>query len=123
MRVSKPIMHADGRHVESRNGEFYEISSTYRLPTDSGMKRTPWKKIMVDVDELQNKPRRFFDTLLSLVEAQDIKNSEARDYLVRGCEMWLSAVENGLFYEVVRLSVPIDEKAKKDKQEFLEDYL
>ena len=116
--MSKPIMADDGKHVLDRNGEFYKISSTYHLPTDTNMKRTPWHKLKIDIDELQNKPRRFFDTLLSLVEAQDLKQGE-RDYLVRGCEMWLSAVENGLYAEVIRLSVPKDKQGKELKKKYL----
>lgn len=118
--MSKPIMHEDGKHVIDRNGEFFNVRSTYSLAHDPGMRRTPWNKLMVDVDELQNKPRRFFDTLLSIIETQrDIdplldsgNRREYWDYLVKGCEMWLSAVENGLYMHVERLAEP---KSEADK--------
>lgn len=126
--MSKPILNDEGR-VLDRNGEFYKISSCYSLPTDPGMKRTPWKKFMVDVDELQNKPRRFFDNMLSLIEAQrdndalidEGNHREYWDYLVRGCEMWLSAVENGLYGDVIRLAEPLDEEGRKLREDYLEE--
>lgn len=110
--------------VESRKGEYYEIGSCYTTPR--GIAKTPnsaWQykaealvffQLFSDVDELKNKPRRFFDHMLSLVEYMRdndpmIDKGNHREYwqhLVEGCEMWLSAVENGLYDEVERLAQP-----------------
>ena len=125
--MSKPILTKDGKYVASRNGEFYVISSTYSTPAFNRTGLDSWEKIDVDIDELMGKPRRFFDTLLSIVETKRANDphyggnkgnaTEYWDTLVRGCELWLSAVENGLMEEVIKLAEPIDDEAKKLKKE------
>lgn len=108
--------------VKSRDGEFYEIGSCYTTPRHIGKKTVnEWHyradslvfhQLFGDVDELMDKPRRFFDHMLSLVEYMRdndpmIDKGNQRQYwqhMIEGCEMWLSAVENGLYSEVERLA-------------------
>lgn len=117
------------KYVE-RTGEFYAVSSTYGVPIEKRMHHADmWKMIEGDVGELQNKPRRFFDTLLTAIEHQrdtdpDIDKGNHReywDYMIRGCEMWLSAVENGIYGEVVRLAEPLDDEGRELQVMYAED--
>jgi len=115
------------RTTYSRTGEFYTLGSTYGLGERSN--KDPWQILLGDVDELQNKPRRFFDTLLTLIEKErnndhmiDVGNHrEYWDYLVQGCEQWLSAVESGVYHDVIERAEPLTKETKKLKKEWLND--
>jgi sarcosine oxidase delta subunit len=111
--------------VVNRQGEFYEIGSCYMTPRHiAKTTNEEWHykadalvffQLFADVDELTNKPRRFFDHMLSLVEYMrdndpmlDVGNHrEYWDSMIKGCEMWLSAVENGLYGEVEKLATKV----------------
>jgi hypothetical protein len=113
--------------VTLRTGEFYPISSCYTTPhsLDRSQKEYNYEPDIIvsnlfnDIDELMNKPRRFFDHLLSIVEYkrdhdQDIDLGNHREYwneMIKGCELWLCAVENGLYGEAIRLA----DEAKKEQ--------
>lgn len=112
--------------VDSRVGEFYEVSSTYRttrsLPKsieDYPHNNKFFTHLEADVDELLNKPRRFFDTLLTAIECTREADPMAKDreehynHLIKGAEMWLSAVENGLYCEVMKLATPAKSERNK----------
>jgi phage tail protein X len=114
------IKYTDDDKVIERKGEFFEISSCYATPrsVETSMKdygdnySNRYKLIDCDVDELLGKPRRFFDKLLSIVEAEREANPGHSAYygeLIKGCEMWLSAVENGLYGEVEKLAEEISD--------------
>lgn len=119
--------------VVKREGEFYEVDSCYTTPrsvhTADSFNDPIFAALALDVDELMNKPRRFFDHLLSVIEYQrdndpiiDQGNHRERwQHLIEGCEIWLSAVNNGLYGEVVRLAEPVVTN-KKRHLEMLEDY-
>lgn len=122
------IEYDEHNKVVRRDGEYYEVDSSYTTPRSIGIKTNDdWQfraenlvfwQLFSDVDELMNKPRRFFDHMLSLVEymrANDVMIDEGNhreywDNLVKGCEMWLSAVNNGLYGEVERLAQPVNEQ-------------
>lgn len=128
------IKYTRGNKVKSRDGEHFEISSCYTTPRHIASTRNDdWQykadslvffQLFSDVDELQNKPRRFFDHMLSLVEYMrdnDVMIDEGNrrqywDEMVKGCEMWLSAVENGLYEKVIKLATTI-KKSTKEKGE------
>lgn len=116
------IKYTDDDKVLKRKGEFYNIESCYKTPRSiANVTNDSWQykadalvffQLFSDVGELTNKPRRFFDHMLSLVEFMRdsdpmIDKGNRREYwqeLVKGCEMWLSAVENGLYDEVEKLA-------------------
>lgn len=115
--MSKITYTKDGKVLE-RKGEFYTADSCYTTPkslvaslrSHGDMHNDPMFAMLEgDVDELTNKPRRFFDHLLSIVEYKrdhdrDIKKGNHKEYwthLIEGCELWLSAVNNGLYGEVL----------------------
>lgn len=110
--------------VKKRSGEFFEITSCYATPRQiAKVTNAEWHykadalvffQLFADVDELNDgKPRRFFDHMLSLIEFMRENDPLARehtgywDHMVKGCEMWLSAVENGLYDEVIKLAEPV----------------
>jgi hypothetical protein len=114
------IEYSEDDKVIKRTGEFYPISSCYTTPrvigkttTDEWMYKAEhlvfWQ-LFSDVDELTNKPRRFFDHMLSLVEymrEQDPMVTEHEEdwaHLIKGCELWLCAVDQGLYGDAIRLS-------------------
>lgn len=116
------IVYTKDDSVLSRDGEFYKVGSCYSTPRHIGQSTVDeinykadalifWT-LFSDVDELTNKPRRFFDHMLSLVEyLRDndvmIEKGNRKQYwqeMIKGCEMWLSAVENGLYEEVEKLA-------------------
>lgn len=120
------IKYTDDDKVLDRSGEFYAVGSCYTTPRSlpESVEAYPdkpdpiFQKLWGDVDELTNKPRRFFDHLLSIIEYNrdhdpDIDKGNRREYwaeLIEGAEMWLSAVENGLFGEVIKLAEPVPGK-------------
>lgn len=117
--------------VKSRTGEFYgDVGSCYTTPgnvhTNDMYKDPLFAALEGDVDELMNKPRRFFDHLLSIMEYKRdhdplIDKGNRREYwehMIRGCEMWLSAVNNGLYGQVIKLATPGDKEAKDLKKEY-----
>lgn len=126
------IKYTKDDQVSERKGEFFKIGSCYSTPRGIGKTTNDaWQykaehlvffQLFGDVDELLNKPRRFFDHMLSLVEYMRdsdplINEGNRREYwesLIEGCELWLSAVENGLFHEVLKLAEPINPKITKD---------
>lgn len=119
----------------SRKGEFYEsVGSSYTTP--QSVHKNPMYKDSIfaalegDVDELMNKPRRFFDHLLSILEYQrehdpKINVGNHKEYwnnLIAGAEMWLSAVNHGLFLEVIRLSDPKTKEGKELKADYKDQW-
>lgn len=82
---------------ELNNNSKFVISSTYG--TESPLQE-PFDALLNDVDELANKPRRFFDTLRILV-SQNATPKE-REYLLECVDLWASAVETGVFEDVLK---------------------
>jgi len=127
MSIKKEFKVEGERTTYSRTGEFYEVSSTYGL--GDKINKDKWKLILGDIDELQNKPRRFFDMLLTIIEHErdndprinEGNHQEYWNYLISGCEMWLSAVENGVYYDVIRLAEPLTIKGEQLRKEYSED--
>jgi len=127
------ITYSDDNKVVSRDGEYYTVDSCYTTPRSiAGTTNEQWQyksealvffQLFSDVDELKYKPRRFFDHMLSLVEymrdndpmIDKGNHREAWQNLVEGCEMWLSAVNNGLYAEVERLAEPISKENDNGK--------
>lgn len=117
------IIYDKNLKVIMRTGEYYEVGSCYKTPRHIGITtidqfeymtdKLIFFRLFSDVDELTNKPRRFFDHMLSLVEYMRDKDpmldvGNRREYwnnMVEGCEMWLSAVERGLYGEVQKLAI------------------
>lgn len=114
---------ADDKVLE-RKGEFYQVDSCYTTPRSLDRSQAEYKykpdvimsNLYNDVDELTNKPRRFFDHLLSIVEYKrdhdpDIDKGNHREYwqhLIEGAELWLSAVNNGVYGEVLLYAQKVD---------------
>lgn len=63
--------------------------------------------LLLDLDELQNKPRRLFDTL-ALIAYYNMKGAK-REYVLDGINQWRSAMDDGVYGSVVR-------RAKKKKK-------
>lgn len=126
------IKYTKSDKVVERKGEYYSTDTCYTTPHSIGKATTDewmWRadrlvfwQLFGDVDELTNKPRRFFDHMLSLVEYMRdndpmLDEGNHRAYwndLVEGCELWLSAVNNGLYGEVLRLAERVDGKVWDD---------
>jgi hypothetical protein len=117
--------------VSERKGEFFKIGSCYTtprsihpIPKDKkgyGYDDPLFAALELDVDELMNKPRRFFDHLLSIMEAKAAAGDKRAAYCIEGCEMWLSAVENGLTGEVYKLAERTDGKVwDEEKYEWVD---
>lgn len=126
------IIYSEDDKVIKRNGEYFEVDSCYTTPrsvhTIDIYNDPIFAALEVDMDELINKPRRFFDHLLSIMEYKrdndpDIDKGNRREYyeyMILGCELWLSAVNNGLYSEVLKLAQPTSKKGKdfvKDSNE------
>jgi hypothetical protein len=121
--MSKIKYDKEGKVLE-RKGEYFAVSSCYTTPKSvhvSEMYNDPlFAALEGDVDELTNKPRRFFDHLLSIMEYKRdndpmINKGNHRAYydeIIRGCELWSSAIDNGLYGEVLRLAEPTTKKGE-----------
>lgn len=108
------ITYTKDNKVTKRQGEFYEVDSCYTTPRS--IRPHPrfndllFAGLESDVDELTNKPRRFFDHLLSVMEYKRdndplLDKGNHREYwqgIIKGCELWLSAVNNGVYGEVLQ---------------------
>lgn len=116
------IEYTNGDKVKERKGEFFTADSCYTTPksihTMDIYNDPMFAALEGNVDELMNKPRRFFDHLLSIMEykrdnAKSKGEQEKYEYLIMGCELWLSAVNNGVFGEVLKYAEPTSTAGKK----------
>jgi len=87
----------DGDLILKLNKESkFVIGSTYGSESDE----PPFEQLMFDVNELINKPRRFFDTL-RIVVAQNAKPKQ-REFLLECVDLWASAINQGVFEDVLK---------------------
>lgn len=120
------IEYTNDNKVISRRGEFYGgVDSCHTTPRSLKVNEIfndpIFTTIEIDLDELMNKPRRFFDRLLSIAEykreAAPEHHREYWNHIIRGCELWLSAVNNGLYEQAILLAEPLEEEGKKLRKE------
>lgn len=133
------ITYTEDDKVMKRQGEYFEVDSCYTTPKSiAKTTNESWQykadslvffQLFSDVDELMNKPRRFFDHMLSLIEFMRdndvmIDTGNRREYwahLIKGAELWLSAVNNGLYGEVLKLAEHVDGKVwDEDEYDWIE---
>ena len=111
--------------VIKRQGEFYEVHSCYTTPRSihpiKDYNDPLFAALELDVDELTNKPRRFFDHLLSIIEYKAAHGDRQAEACIEGCEMWLSAADNGLLGCVERLAEKVAPTASPQQPKPLEE--